>query len=285
MTWIGGLKNERRKRRMILMETQAPLPLVKINAEGEIKAWTREASSLFPEASLLMELIEEGSREKFNNILMQQQTVRGAEINIYSRDGGAVLCSIFASPVEEGWEVAFAPLSDSYHKVSSRLLTLQTRLSETNFELYEKSEKLQHVVKRSDKLSGPFIELTENMALIPLFGDLTVEKLTAIEEQALQRSYYSQPERILIDFTGVGTVDEEGVQKFSGLVLVFQQMGINIVLIGLHPSHARVLAPVRSELEVEFDHSAKTAVEKWIRLEKEEEGYEKTSVDSLSIWK
>ncbi|WP_146159153.1 STAS domain-containing protein [Alkalicoccus saliphilus] len=267
------------------METQAPLPLVKINAEGEIKAWTREASSLFPEASLLMELIEEGSREKFNNILMQQQIVRGAEINIYSRDGGAVLCSIFASPVEEGWEVAFAPLSDSYHKVSSRLLTLQTRLSETNFELYEKSEKLQHVVKRSDKLSGPFIELTENMALIPLFGDLTVEKLTAIEEQALQGSYYSQPERILIDFTGVGTVDEEGVQKFSGLVLVFQQMGIKIVLIGLHPSHARVLAPVRSELEVEFDHSAKTAVEKWLRLEKEEEGYEKTSVDSLSIWK
>jgi rsbT co-antagonist protein RsbR len=264
------------------METQAPLPLVKINTEGEIRAWTREAACLFPEALLLMELIEEGSRQKFNNILMQRKTVRGAEINMCSRDGGAVLCSVFASPVEEGWEVAFAPLSDSYHKVSSRLMTLQTRLSETNFELYEKSEKLEHVVKRSDKLSGPFIELTENMALIPLFGDLTLEKLAAIEEQALQRSYYSQPERILIDFTGVGTIEEEGVQKFSSIVLVFQQMGIHIVLIGLHPSHARVLAPVRSELEVEFDHSAKTAVEKWLRFEKEERGYEKTSIVSLS---
>ncbi len=218
---------------------------------------------MFPVCASMMELADEASSRKLRRLLMTGDVIRGEEVNVVGVKGERILCSLYASWLAEAGSAVFVPLSSSYYEVRDSLDALQSRLNETNFELYERKEELASLVYRSNKLSGPFIELSEDLALVPIFGDLTSAKLEAIERNVFKRAYRAQPDRLLVDFTGVGDIERGAAESMKNLLLSFKQMGIEPVLIGLKPAHARTLAPFKEELDVQVLHSAKTAVKKW----------------------
>ncbi|WP_431804341.1 hypothetical protein [Halobacillus andaensis] len=52
----------------------------------------------------------------------------------------------------------------------------------------EEKEKLEEAIEQNNRLSAPFIELTKDTALVPLFGDLTSDKMQAVEDYLLKAS-------------------------------------------------------------------------------------------------
>ncbi|PRO64435.1 STAS domain-containing protein [Alkalicoccus urumqiensis] len=246
------------------MENLVPLPFFKLDSSMEILERSEEAAALFGREADFLTLVDAGSRRKADQLLKTEPSVRGAELNMISGGGEVLLCSVYFSWHQAECACALVPVSDSYANVSSQLTGIQARLNETNFELFEKTEELERVLYRANKFSGPFIDITSTLGLIPLFGDLSPVKLAAIQENVIKRTYAAQPDRILLDFTGVGTIESETVPVLCSLIHTFKQMGIDIVLIGLRPSHARALAPHKRELKVEVKHSAKRVIEEWI---------------------
>ncbi|SDN32156.1 STAS domain-containing protein [Alkalicoccus daliensis] len=249
------------------MELQLPLPLYKFNKEYEISFQSKEAELLFSVQQSVLDILDVESIAKFKGLIDHAGTVKGAEINLLSVNGSVLLCTMYADWEDGICECAFIPLSSSYHRVSDKLTGLQNRLSETNFELFEKSEELSEILKRYYKLSGPFIELTESLAIVPIFGDLSREKLQAIQANVFERAFRAQPDRVLLDFTSVGFIEKQDVGHLRDFIVTFKQMGMETVLIGMHPAHARILAPFKNELEINVDHSAKTAIKFWMEKE------------------
>ncbi|NJP37239.1 STAS domain-containing protein [Alkalicoccus luteus] len=262
------------------MDNQIPLPLFKLNRQLLV-THMHDPRDLFGETpKSFEELADEGSREKCRR--MFEASVERTELNMITAEG-VRLCELFITETADGWSVLLVPASNSYLQVADKLEKLQSRLAETNFELFEKSESLSQAVKRSNKLSGPFIELTDGLAIVPLFGDLSFEKLDAIQSNVLKRSYHAQPERILIDFTGVGVIELSSVGKLRDFLLIFEQLGISTVVIGLHPAHARTILPYRRELNFDVERSAKEAVRQWLLSDEGEESpYVKTEPKPLN---
>ncbi|WP_444684232.1 STAS domain-containing protein [Alkalicoccus luteus] len=246
------------------MNNLIPLPLFKLNKQLAVLEMHDPSRFFSKKPAYFDALADEGSLKKCRYLF--EASIERSELNVVT-DTGIRLFELFISKIEEGWSVLLVPASNNYLQVADKLEKLQSRLTETNFELFEKSESLSKAVKRSNKLSGPFIELTENLGIVPLFGDLSSEKLEAIQANVLSRTYLAQPERLLIDFTGVGIIDRSSVGKLRDFLLILEQLGISTVVIGLHPAHARTILPYRRELNFEVERSAKEAVRQWLQVE------------------
>ncbi|QKS71312.1 STAS domain-containing protein [Paenalkalicoccus suaedae] len=246
------------------MENQGPLPLFKVNTELVIMERSDEAVRLFPHVETLERLVDRESREKF--ILEMSATNKESqfEINVTTKKKPLELFTVFTKWVDSSCYCLFVPQSKGYERVESQLVALQQRLHETNFELFEKKEELSDLMGRANELSGPYIELSDRVALVPIFGDVSEAKVEAIRYNLLTKAYADQPDRMLIDFTSVGRIANEGVQALKEMVLTLQQMGIEVIILGLHPQHARKLQSHIKELQVEFDRSTKTAIKKWL---------------------
>jgi rsbT co-antagonist protein RsbR len=246
------------------METKIPLPLFKIDKEFNILEFTGTAADLFPETDSLYQIIDRDSHTKLKNCLINGDAALTFEINAKTKQEPLELFKVFAQWNGPEAFCIFVPANQDYNLVHKQLEELQMRLSETNFELYEKKEQLSSAMDRTNRLSGPYIELSDTLALLPIFGDLSEEKITAVQDNAIQHAYDNKPERVLVDFTGVGVVEESGVLQLKDMVLVFKQMGMDVVIIGLSPAQARVLKPYRRELELDFERNAKVSIKKWL---------------------
>src|SRR5690606_18264026 len=139
-----------------------------------------------------------------------------------------------------------------------KLSDIQQRLASSDFELLEKKEELENVLKRLDQLSGPFIPLSDTLCMIPLFGDITADKINTISESSLQSVFRGNYEVILFDLTAVGEVHEGGIEKFIQLVKTLNFMTGNVIkLIGIKPNLAKKLKHHDLDQWVQFNHSLK----------------------------
>ncbi|PYZ95231.1 hypothetical protein CR194_06875 [Salipaludibacillus keqinensis] len=249
------------------MEKRIPLPLFRITQDFQIVERSDQAEHTFQYTNDLLDIVDADSHDKLKAMLAHDVEQLDFELNLITKHSPLALYKAFIQKSGEEAFCLFVPIEEQYQLVQNQLTDMQNRLNDTNFQLFEKKEKFSKMVDRSNELSGPYIELSDNLGLLPVFGDLSEEKLVAIKDNVFKRAYVSQPERVLIDFTGVGNIQEEGVRELKDLILVFEQMGIHVVMIGLSPRHALHLKPYRNELQIDFAHSAKIAIKKWLIAE------------------
>ncbi|WP_280771882.1 STAS domain-containing protein [Salipaludibacillus daqingensis] len=246
------------------MEHQLPLPLFNITDDFHIISRSMQAEEIFPLTENLLEIVDQDNVDKMKNCFITSNKKIEFEINLITNDSPLELFRAFATINGTKISCVFVPMGDQYDAVQKQLGELQDRLNDTNFELFQKKEKYARIVDQFNELSGPYIQLSEDLALLPVFGDLTERKILAIKDSAFKRVYRNQPERVLIDFTAVGNIEREGVRELKDMILVMEQMGIYVVMIGLSPQHAQALKPYRNELHLDFVHSAKVAIQKWL---------------------
>ncbi len=143
------------------------------------------------------------------------------------------------------------------------VLDLQNRLSSTDFELFEKKEELEKAFMEIDKLSGPFITLSAEVALIPMFGDITPRKINAIKENTLKSAYKHDLDTMLFDFTGAGSITREGLQQMESLFTALSYMGgIEAVIVGVKPEHAKQMNALNADEEFSFLSTLQEAMKK-----------------------
>ncbi|WP_264740166.1 STAS domain-containing protein [Cytobacillus firmus] len=238
-----------------------PLAFLKADRNGKIVSYSTIARESFDlSEGHLKGIIDEESIEK----LIQYSWEPGVdpvklELNMKTRETPITLFEVHIQwDSEDHANMLFLPKDSSNEGLMDKLMQLQQRLSSTDFELLEKKEELEQVLIRLNQLSGPFIPLSETLCLIPLFGDITPDKINVISESCLKAVFAGEYEEILFDLTAVGEIEGKGIEKFTQLIKTLNFMtGSIIKLIGIKPNLAKVLNNYKLDEWVQIDQSLK----------------------------
>ncbi|MBA2175716.1 STAS domain-containing protein [Halobacillus locisalis] len=252
---------------MKLVDRSYPLPFFTINKNHSIYSYSKEAKELFGEPKNLLEILDEDSVEKMKEWVTPDIHKASLEVHVKSQQEGVDLLTV---DLHVKWdndlygEVLLIVKDEKLTKVTRTLDQLRSRLNDTNFELLEEKEKLEEAVEQNNQLSAPFIVLNDQAALIPLFGDITEEKMYSVESQLLQQSQESEVDQLLFDFTAVGEMQRSGVHVLLNVITSLVYMGSEISFIGVQPAQAKQLKEINLPNEIQFLSSLQMALNKYV---------------------
>ncbi|MDW0113044.1 STAS domain-containing protein [Sporosarcina saromensis] len=239
-----------------------PLPMYAINQHLEIVQMNQAALNTLTIGTSLLDIIESESRSKLAEHLEQFQTIKALEINLLTKTSDIQLADLYVSWTDETiGEVIIVPKDEAVRKVSEQLGRLRHRLTETNFELLQAKESAEELLQENIRLSSPFIELTQTVGLIPIFGPLDEQKSENIAATVSNRAYKSDADTVIIDFTAVGEIEQGGLNGFQKLVHIMQLLGFTMLVVGLHPEHVKKWSALEFTADVRFLKSLRLALD------------------------
>lgn len=239
-----------------------PVPYFQINHDYEILVRSSLADELFPDVAGFFELVDADSVTKAEKCLRISGGTSQFELVMQSKVNPFSLFEVHLSwNMDHTCEIVCINKDDQSNKLFGQIERLHSRLENTNYELLEKKNKLEHAMARINELSGPIISLTDKFALVPLFGDLTDEKMHYISEKILHIAHEKNQERLYFDFTSVGDVTQEGVNELQGLFKTLWYMGqIEAIIIGITPKQAVNLNHLDTQYPLKFVSTLKDAI-------------------------
>ncbi|WP_173915717.1 STAS domain-containing protein [Halobacillus sp. Marseille-Q1614] len=243
-----------------------PLPFYVINKNFYVQSYSKQAKDLWGEPDSLLEIIDEESKNKIKKWVAPElhQTALEVHLKPFNAEPDPITADMYVTWNNDLYaQVIFLIKDEKLRKVTKTLNNLRSRLNDTNFELLEEKEKLEEVIDQNNRLSAPFIELTQDTALIPLFGDLSEEKMRAVENNLLVSSQKEDMDRLLFDFTAVGEMDREGVHVLTNMMTSLFYMGLDIIIIGVKPVQAKHLHEMEIPSQVNFMNSLQQAIDKY----------------------
>jgi len=248
------------------VERVFPLPYYRINKNFYIYAYSKEACDLHGMKEHLLDIFDEASLSKVKETVKPEIQKASLEVHLKPLDKQD---SIKTADMYVSWEndlyaeVLLHVKDERLSKVTQTLTQLRSRLNDTNFELLEEKEKLEEAIEQSNRLSAPFIVLSLDTAMIPLFGDITKEKMHAVEDSLLKSSQREGIDRLLFDFTAVGEFNRDGIHVLTDMMKSLFYMGAEIIMIGIQPHQAKLLNDFKLPLEINYMHSLQQAVAKY----------------------
>jgi rsbT co-antagonist protein RsbR len=238
-----------------------PLPYFKINEELDILESSAEAASLFVPAGNLLDLVDDESTEKAKNVLLNKMK-KQTELNMKTHSSPFALVKVHIS-----WDGDIAHLllieeDDKIQILAGQVEKHRQRLAETNLDLLESKENAERSYKKVLELSCPFIHISDELVLIPLFGDLSEQLINRNKDRLLGLLHDSSVNRILIDFNGVGSISRDGLILFQQLLSQFTLLGAESILIGMDPGQASVIHHNFPGLQANYINSLHKAIKK-----------------------
>ncbi|MGM7703609.1 STAS domain-containing protein [Pseudalkalibacillus sp. Hm43] len=239
-----------------------PIPYFQISKDYEIRTRSHLAEKLFPNVDGFLELVDGDSMEKAQKYLQFKSDDTEFELVMKTFQNPFSLFEIRMSwNTDSTCEIICLEKNSHNEKLSRQIDRLRSRLQNTNFELLDKKNELESALHRINELSGPFISLTDDAALIPLFGDLTDEKMELITQNILDNAHRRNQERLYFDFTGVGDITKKGFKELQQLFKTLWYMGqIEAIIIGITPQQAVVLNHLDTEYHLRFVSTLKDAI-------------------------
>ncbi|WP_051348731.1 hypothetical protein [Peribacillus kribbensis] len=242
-----------------------PVPYLKVDSNFNIIGNSLEVLKYFEiSRNKLTSLVDEGSVEKLYNNLFLSKDRRKIELNFLTKYETIELFDVFISfDYEDHCHMVLIPIGQKIEVLEDKLLGLQKRLLSTDFELYEKKEELESALERQNELSGPFIPLSQEMAFVPLFGDITGEKMRVLNPAIIKRAYEGSYQTILFDFTATGRFETHGIALLGELFQMLKIIGNGAIkIIGLNPNHAVQLNDSLTHWPVQYESTLKQVIKK-----------------------
>lgn len=238
-----------------------PLPMYTIDTNLQIVRVNQAAATMLAAGSSILDVIESESRRKVEHRLRQSETVEALEVNVLTHAGAVLLADLHAAWTDDLLcDIVIVKKDGAIGKVSEQLGRLRTRLSETNFELLEAKETAEELLQENAKLSSPFIELTESLAVVPIFGDLDEEKSGIIAAGLTRRAGKSDVTTIVLDFTAVGRIGQGGLNGFGRLVSILELLGFSLLVTGLNPMHVKAWNELSFAADIRFVKTLKNVI-------------------------
>ncbi|WP_204854986.1 STAS domain-containing protein [Salimicrobium jeotgali] len=220
------------------VEATFPLPYYEIDAAWNIIAYSQEAEGLFGLPDNLTKIVDEGTYDKAREWVNFHRRKTVIEMNVIKENSDVILADVYITWTdEEKAELLLIPKDSQVDKVAASLKTLQSELLKTKTELIEEKERAEQVIEQNNKLSAPFISLNKETALVPLFGDLSYDKIMSVEHNLLEAVRESEAEELLFDFTAVGNIEREGFNYLASVLKALSHIGVELFVIGLKPGH------------------------------------------------
>ena len=108
-------------------------------------------------------------------------------------------------------------------------------------------EKLEAGVK---ELSTPIIEVWDNVLALPVIGSVDERRGAEMTSRLLDEIVRRGVQCVIVDWTGVETMDGQSAQHLLDLVRCVQLVGAECILTGIRPAVATTLL----DLDVRFEH-------------------------------
>jgi anti-anti-sigma regulatory factor/putative methionine-R-sulfoxide reductase with GAF domain len=198
------------------------------------------------DSPLSARVIRSGQLELIDDLLadpIQQQIRRFGQTDRPSR-------AWMGTPMISGGEVQGVLAVMSYQpavfgQADSEILTLvasQMALAVANILLVE---RLRQTIVR---ISAPLIPVAEGVLVLPLIGQIDSQRANQIVEQTLDAVVARQSEHVLIDITGVDTVDIFTVSQLLKIVRTTALLGAHCYLVGMSPAAAQTTTSLGIDL-------------------------------------
>ena len=237
------------------------VPYLVINKNFDIQHYNKELEDVVGLSQNFLNMLDESSVKKVQHEVTPSKRKNRLEVTLLSPVKESMLFDLYIV-----WKndlqatMMLIPKDEHLMAISASLARLQERLNSTNFELLEEKEKLQESIETNYRLSAPFIKISPDTAVIPLFGDINHKKMEVISEPILQKVQQADVERLLFDFTAVGDFENAGMEAFGNIVRSLIYMGHEIVIIGVTPDQARKINEWKIKLPLKFISSLQQAI-------------------------
>lgn len=144
-------------------------------------------------------------------------------------------CEVFARVrQEEGHEFRFLMPGREFDEVSGIINALRDSVQRQEMTIRE--------------LSTPVLQVWEGVILLPLIGVVDTGRANDIMERVLRSVGELNAHHVILDLTGVDTVDTKTADHIMKVVRASQLLGARCVLTGIQPAVAQTLVEVGVEL-------------------------------------
>ncbi|WP_434045529.1 MULTISPECIES: PAS domain S-box protein [Sorangium] len=117
----------------------------------------------------------------------------------------------------------------------------------------EERWRLREAVHRQailvEELSTPIIPIADEILVIPLVGTLDEQRLSRMTEALLQALSARGASVVILDITGVRTMDQQAVYGLTRSVGAARLLGAQVLLSGIRADVARALVEIGAELD------------------------------------
>ncbi|GAB4190849.1 MAG: hypothetical protein OHK0022_04020 [Roseiflexaceae bacterium] len=154
-------------------------------------------------------------------------------------------------------------LEQSRQEAERRGVELEARLGELSA-AYAAQEQLLGVIR---ELSTPVLQIYQGVLLLPLIGTVDSQRITDLHEDLLDSLSRTKSQVVIIDITGVATLDTQVANGLVQAARAAQLLGAKVLLCGFSPEVAQVVVSLGIQLAVlESFPDLRAAVERAMRL-------------------
>ncbi|RLL42130.1 STAS domain-containing protein [Oceanobacillus piezotolerans] len=243
-----------------------PVPSFQIDRNLNIRSASQEAWDMFERTDSLMRMIDSKSCLKAKQMLQPSNGKVSFEINMIDKKGQILLVDCYAGWTSElHGEIMILEKNKEMSNILSQFQKLRTRLQETDMELLKEKERLQQVLMENNMLSAPFIKINDDIGLIPVFGIIDQQKITAIMDNVLKSAYEAPTRELIIDFTAVNHMDREGWRGFTEMFQSLKLLGKHIYMTGVQPKHAHQIHEFNIQTDIIFKPSLQDIISKFVK--------------------
>jgi rsbT co-antagonist protein RsbR len=239
-----------------------PQPYFLIDRAFEVRDFSDRSTEIFDIRKNFLDLVDWESRDKAETLIGKAEGRAEGEMIMKTKESPYALVDVSVKWNNDNGYIICLEKDHRLTELENIVEKHRLRLAETNLQLLEKKEQVEKNLYEIKNLSCPFIKLTKNSALVPIFGNLDDELIRQNEDRVLQKAQDGEYEDILFDFNGVGNLTNNGVEAFISLVKELQVMGLSPSIIGIKPNHAFYLNRTNSKLDVPFLNNLSKAFKK-----------------------
>jgi rsbT co-antagonist protein RsbR len=147
--------------------------------------------------------------------------------------------------IEEALRVFLSELETTREEGDRALLELQ----EAKLDLEKKLETIERQQVAITELSTPIIDVWDDILTLPVVGPMDSVRATDMAEKLLRRVVDARARWVLVDLTGVSSMDLETADHLIRLARSVRMIGGRCIVTGISPDIARVLVELGVGLE------------------------------------
>ena len=182
---------------------------------------------------------------RFVNEIAQQILVRGGDMEQFLRYI-MFMQRLFLESLEEQAAMSFS-------EARGVLLLLATLFNEMMLSvfhayLHEREETIRAQQDELKQTSTPITSIWDGVLTLPIIGTLDSQRTLVIMERLLTKIESERARAVVMDVTGVQTVDSQVAQHLIQMTRAVRLMGASAILTGIRPDIARALTSLNIEL-------------------------------------
>lgn len=147
-------------------------------------------------------------------------------------------------------------LQRTYTCLQESHVALEYERNNLETRVIERTREIMHMQQeRVRELAAPLIPLLEHVVVLPLIGTLDPERAQQVIETLLTGISTHQAHTVLIDITGIRTVDQQVAQALLRAARTCRLLGAQVILTGIQPQVAQTLVHLGADLNGVITHA------------------------------